>query len=204
MSDDTFGNAPDRRVLDQPEIPLTTAADSFSPEFVENPRVVTLNREVRRLYAWLGLLTGISVLSLGLLAGFAFWLKLQQDRMQQQLFTVNAYKAEIERLKNLEGRINSLDSESKLLNQNVEALNQQVTKGLPTQIKAMQSDISSVRASVQSVQSSLQRVPSNPISRDQLTQPLQQEPSGQTRPGNLLPSPGQNKPGNASPKSPTR
>lgn len=192
MSDDTFGNASDNSYLDRPGIPVTAAPDSFSPELLDNPRVAKLSREVRRLYGWLGLLTGLSVLSIGLLAGLGYWLKLQQDRMQLQISGVNSYKAEIERLKTLESRINNLDSQTKILYQSVEGLNQQVSKGLPTQIKGVQNDVSSVRASIQSFRSALQKVESNAVTRDQLIQ-IQRAPVEQNRPLILVPQPEPNK-----------
>ena len=192
MSEDSFGNAPDNSYLDRPGIPVTTAPESFSSELLDNPRVAKLSREVRRLYGWVGLLTGLSILSIGLLAGLGYWLKLQQDRMQLQLSGVNSYKAEIERLKNLEGRINNLDSQAKILNQNVEALNQQLSKGLPTQIKTVQNDLSSVKASIQSFRADLRKVESNAVTRDQLTQ-IQRAPVEQNRPAIVTPQPQQNR-----------
>lgn len=182
MSNDSFGDAPENRFLGQPDTPVTTVPDSFSPNLLENPRVATLSRQIGRLYGWLGLLTGLSVLSIGLLAGYAYWLKMQQDQMQQQLSAVNGYKAEIERLKSLESRINNLDSQSKILNQNVELLNQQVSKGLPTQIKGVQNDLSSVKASLQTMRASLQRAESNAAPREQFSQPLQRAPLEPSRP----------------------
>lgn len=183
MSDDSFGNAPEHDFLAQPGIPVTTVPDSFSHNSLESPRLAKLSSEVRRLYTWLGLLTGISVLSLGLLTGFAFWLKLQQDQVQQQLAGLNAYKAEIERLKTLESRISNLDNQNRALTQNLEVLNQQVAKGLPTQLKGVENDLASIKAA-------LQRSQSSSVTRDQLTQTLQNLQRGQPElrnPGNLQP-----------------
>lgn len=190
MSDDSFENAPDHGFLAEPGIPATAVPDSFSQELAENPRIAKLSSEVRRLYAWLGILTGISVLSLGLLAGFAFWLKQQQDRVQQQqaqvqeqLAGLNAYKAEVERLKTLDSRINTIDNQTRSLTQNMALLNQQIAKELPTQLKGVENDVASVKAA-------LQRVQPGSVIRDQLTQPLQNLQRGQQEqknPGNSLP-----------------
>ena len=160
MPNGDFGNAPDNRILGQPGIPVTTR-NKFSPESLDSP--VAINREVQRLYSWLGLLTGLSILAIGLLAGYAFWLKLQQDQLQRQLAVVNADAATGRFNNNLESQINSLDSQTSLLNLNLEQLNQQVSKGLPTQIQGVQKDISAIKTS-------LQKFEANAVTRQQMAQ----------------------------------
>ena len=196
MSNDGLGNASEPGFVDQPATPVTSVPDSFSPESQQALRVAKLTRSLGRLYTWLGLLTGVSLVSIGLLAGAAFWLKREQDQLQQQLRAVNAYKAEIDRLKNLESRITSLESQANLLNQNTEALNQQLAKGLPTQIKGMQNDLFSVKASLQQVQA-------NAVTKEQLAQSLQRARLDQYPPGNFLPQ-NQNRPGNFLPQDQNR
>jgi len=137
-----------------------------TPEELERQRLVRLSHEVKRLYAWLGLLTGLSVLSLGLLGGFAFWLRMQQTDMQKQLATLNAYQAQMNRLTDLEGRVNGIESQTQAISQNITVLNQQVPKGLPTQIKSIQNDLSSVKNQVQKVEA-------NSVTRQQMSQTLQ-------------------------------
>jgi len=162
MSNQDFSNASENHLLEQPGTSVTKAPKPF-----EKLRVPRLVPEFQRLYGWMGLLTGLSFVSIFLLAGLAFWLKLQQDRLEQQLSTKNAYEIQTQRINNLESRINSLDTQTKLIIQDMGLLNQQVSKGLPTQIKGVQKDISSVKTSIQKVQA-------NVITREQMTHTLKQ------------------------------
>ncbi|MBV8885143.1 MAG: hypothetical protein JO235_14270 [Chroococcidiopsidaceae cyanobacterium CP_BM_RX_35] len=178
MSNDNFGNAPDNRILGQARNPITKAPNSFSLEPLESSSVSRSTREIKRLYSWLGLLTGFSVLAIGLLAGFAFWSKLQQDQLQQQLSSVNADKAEVEHINNnLQSQINNLNSWARLLNQDISSLSQQISKGLPNQMKGIQKDISTIKTSLQKVEASA-------VTRQQMSQNLHSKLPSQSRRGN--------------------
>ncbi len=125
---------------------MTTDQNWSGYEERELQRLAVLYQEIRRLYAWLGLLTGLSFLSISLLGGLAIWLNMQQNHLQKQLPNL-ASRAEFDRMKALESRINSLESQSSLMNQNVGYLNQQVSKGLPNQIKGIQSNVNELQIS---------------------------------------------------------
>jgi len=162
MPTDKFRNDSGSQALVEPG----SVAAELTPEELQNQRFVRLSHELKRLYAWLGLLTGLSVLSLGLLSGYTFWLRTQQNDLQKQLATLNADKAEMNRLTELENRLKGLESQAESMYQNVAVLNQQVPKGLPSQIKSLQNDISSVKTQIQ-------RVEANAVTRDQMSQTLQ-------------------------------
>jgi len=175
MADDRLPNTTGNPVLDHPDTAVTTAPDLLTPEELQLQRLARLSHEVGRLYAWLGLLTGISVLSLGLLTGFALWLKTQNNQLQQQLAALNTYKAEIGRVTQLEGRLNALETQSSLINQNLALLNQQIPKDLPTQLKTIQSNIGSLKTQIQGVES-------NTVTRQQMEQSIQKAIQDQNKP----------------------
>lgn len=163
MHNDDFGNTPDSRILGQARNPISKAQNSVSLEPFETS-AASYKREIRRVYTWLGVVTGFSILAIGLLAGFAFWLKLQQDRLQQQLSSVSADRSELEHINNnLESQINNLNSWARLLSQDISSLNQQISKGLPNQIKGVQKDISTIKTSLQKFEAST-------VTRQQMTQ----------------------------------
>lgn len=152
MADDYFRNTPENRGNVNSGTSVTREFEDtqpLSPEELQSRRVATLSQETRRLFSWLGLLTGLSVLSLGLLAGFAFYLKRENDQLQKQLSALNTYKAEIDRVSKVESRVNAMESQVVGLTQAMTLLNQQVPKGLPNQIKAIQTDISALKAQTQ-------------------------------------------------------
>lgn len=182
MHNNQLQNASDNPVLDQPDTAVMEDPDLLSPEELQLQRLGGLAKEVHRLYAWLGLLTGLSVLSLGLLTGFTVWLKVEQNQLQRQLAAINAYKAETDRVKNLESRVNGLETQASLLNQNVGLLNQQVPKGLATQIKGIQKDMSSLKSDVQNVKA-------NAVTRDQVDQSIQRTLKEQNKVVNPSPLP---------------
>lgn len=154
-------NAPDNQVLGQPTSPLSKDSDNFNRELDSLP-TARQNIEIRRLYSWLAFLTSLFIILVGLSAGFAFWLKLQRDQIQKQLSDINAErKIEIERVDNLEIRINSLNTQLNSLSQSLGVLNKKVSQGLPNQIKGVQKDLSSVKASVK-------KVTANTVTRDQM------------------------------------
>ncbi|MBV9389271.1 MAG: hypothetical protein JOZ78_22855 [Chroococcidiopsidaceae cyanobacterium CP_BM_ER_R8_30] len=170
MSNENLGNRPDSRILDQvlgqARNPTAKAHNNLNPEPLENQSITRANREIRRLYGWLGLLTGFSVLAIGLLAGVVFWSKLQQDRLQQQFSSVTADKAELEHINNnLQSQINNLNSWARLLGQDISSLNQQISRGLPNQVKGIQKDISTIKTS-------LQKVEATATTRQQISQDL--------------------------------
>ena len=166
MPNDQLQNAPNNPVLVEPDSSVITQPHLLSSEDLQIQRLAILTQEVRRLYTWLGLLTGLSVLSLGLLSGFAIWLKMENNQLQRQVSAINTYKAELERVTKLETRINGLESQAVLLNQNIGLLNQQVPKGLPTQLKTIQKEISSLKTAINKVET-------NAVTRQQMEQSIQ-------------------------------
>ena len=148
------------------------------------PQIARLDLTVRRLSTWLGALTGVTILSIGLLGGVAFWLKRENDRLAQQLTSLDNYKAEVARIQTLEQSISGLDSQVKSLNQQQVLLNQQVPKGLAAQLKGIESNISSLR----NTQTGLQKVESRTMTREQVDQSIERALRQQRTPG-ISPNP---------------
>lgn len=124
----------------------------------------------KRLYTWLGVLTGLSVLSLGLIAWLAFWLKQANDVLAQQTDALKATQAEVARYKMMEIRVSDLETQARSLNQNLTLLNQQVPKGLSNQIKAIEKNISS-----------LQKSDTKAVTQEQMDQGIQRALNGQNQ-----------------------
>lgn len=146
--------------------PVNSTSESYPVESPEDKRILALSRELRRSYSWLGLLSGLSILSIGLLSGLGFWLHTEQSRLQQQLATSTANKAELEDVQNLENRLNVLQAQVTSTNNTLGTLTKRVPNDLPTQLKTLQGEIASLRSQVQNVQS-------NAVTREQLGQSIQ-------------------------------
>lgn len=181
MTNDQFRNAPDTPVVVTPGTTATLEPNLLSSEELHQQRLSRLTKEVRRLYAWLGLLTGLSILSIGLLSGLVIWLNMQNNKLQQELSAINVYKAQVDQVKNLEARLNGLESQNALINQNLGLLNQEVPQGLPNQIKGLQNDISSLKTSIQKIQS-------DTVTRTQMEQSIQTALKNQTQNKPIYPS----------------
>ncbi|AFZ13890.1 hypothetical protein Cri9333_3051 [Crinalium epipsammum PCC 9333] len=167
MPDERIGNTTEHHPLYTSGGTVTTDPPLRSSEDIELQSLARLPYSMRRAYAWLGLLTGLSVVSLGLLAGFTISLRQENKQLQQQLASLNAYKAQIDQVNTLETRITTLEAQSAGINQNIGVIRQQVPKDLPTQLKNIQGNIASM-------QSNLQRVESNTVTRQQMEQRIQQ------------------------------
>lgn len=79
MPDEDFRNDPNHPELVEPSTYVGIDPNRFSSEAEDQKRLARLSQQVRRLSTWLGVLTGASIITLGLLIGFAFWLKRQND-----------------------------------------------------------------------------------------------------------------------------
>ena len=169
MPDEDFRNDPNHPELVEPSTYVAIDPNRFSSEPEDQKRLARLSQQVRRLSTWLGVLTGASILTLGLLIGFAFWLKRQNDLLTRQVSTLNTYKAEFDRIGTLEGRIIGLESQANSLTQNQILLNKQIPKGLASQLKVTQNNISAL----QTAQNALQRVLSQTMSRQEVEQSIQ-------------------------------
>lgn len=169
MPDEDFRNDPNHPELVEPSTYVAIDPNRFSSEAEDHKRLARLSQQVRRLSTWLGVLTGASILTLGLLIGFAFWLKRQNDLLARQVSTLNTYKAEFDRIGTLEGRIIGLESQANSLTQNQISLNKQIPKGLASQLKVTQNNISAL----QTAQNALQRVLSQTMSRQEVEQSIQ-------------------------------
>ncbi|HEY9691236.1 MAG TPA: hypothetical protein V6D15_03480 [Oculatellaceae cyanobacterium] len=167
MPDERIGNTTDHSPRYTSGGTVTTDPPFVSSEDIELQRLRRLPYSMRRAYAWLGVLTGLSVLSLGLLTGFTISLSKENKQLQQQLANLNAYKAQIDQVNTLETRITTLEAQAAGINQNIGVIRQQVPKDLPTQLKNLQSNIASV-------QSSIQKVEANAVTRQQMEQRIQQ------------------------------
>ena len=167
MPDEPMGNTTDPSPLYTSGGTVTTDPPLVSSEDIQLQHLHRLPYSMRRAYAWLGVLTGFSVLSLGLLAGFTISLSQENKQLQQQIANLKVYKAQIDQVKTLETRITTLEAQAAGINQNLGVIRQQVPKDLPTQLKNIQGNISSL-------QSSLQRVEANAVTRQQMDQSIQQ------------------------------
>ncbi|GAC1493187.1 MAG: hypothetical protein NVS2B14_06230 [Chamaesiphon sp.] len=154
MANDRLRNDPDNPILVNPGTAVTTDPHLLSPDEVQLQRTASLTHEVRRLYAWLVLLGGLYIVGIAFLVGFAIWLKNGNDKLQQQVSTLDAYKAQADTVGKQENKIKALENQISLLNQNIGLLNQRVPKGLPAQITGIQNEISSLRVAIQKVQAS--------------------------------------------------
>lgn len=125
---------------------MTIEPNLLSSEERDLQRLARLYQEVRRLYAWLGLLSGLCVLSIGLMGAMAVSLMTQQNQLQRQLPFL-ADQAEIDRVKHLENRLNNVESQASILNQNVGFINEQVSQGLPSQLKGIKTDMNKLQTS---------------------------------------------------------
>lgn len=162
--------------------PVNSATESYPVESPEDKRILTLSRELRRAYSWLGLLSGLSILSIGLLSGLGFWLNTEQSKLQQQLAASTANKADLQDVQNLENRLNVLQAQVISTNKSLGTLTKQVPNDLPAQLKTLQGEIASLRSQLQNVQS-------NAVTREQLGQSIQRAIIDQTRPLTPLPTP---------------
>lgn len=156
MSNEEFRNQPSSYVVEPNQANYETG------------KLQKLNQ--KRLYTWLGVLTGLSVLSLGLVAWLAYWLKQTNDVLEQQTEALKATQAEVARYKVMETRISDLETQAKSLNQNLILLNQQVPKGLSNQIKAIEKNVSS-----------LQKAGSKAVTQEQMAQGIQRALKGQNQ-----------------------
>ena len=94
----------------------------------------------RRFNIWLGVLTGLAVLSTALLVVLAVGLRRENARLTQQIEAIEATDAA------MANRIGELESQTELQSQNLALLNQQVPKGLANQIKAISKKLSTLQA----------------------------------------------------------
>jgi TolA-binding protein len=150
---DEHGNPVVTNPQTYPDTHVAVDPVGFTPEERERQRLVRLPYEVRRLYIWFGVLTGLSVIAVGLLSGFVYSLKKENDRLSQQVGTLDAYKAQANSVNTLQKRVDSLESQTTSLSQSVGAINQQVPKGLQSQIKGIRDDVTSLRTAVQGLAS---------------------------------------------------
>lgn len=149
MPDERFRNAPDGRAVVSPGTITEELPPPPTPEEQQRRSISYLSTTVRNLKTWLGVLTGLSIISLGILGGLAYYFKRESDQMQRQLSTLNAYKAEADRVTKLESQVAGMTTQMGAINSNLTLLNQQVPKDLPNQIKAIQTDISALKGQVQ-------------------------------------------------------
>ena len=154
--------------LFEPSTHVVAEPNRFSSEARE-PQIARLDLAVRRLSTWLGVLTGVTVLSIGILGGVAFWLKRENNRLAQQLTALDSYKAEVARIQTLEQSMSGLDNQVKSINQQQVLLSQQVPKGLAAQLKGIESNVSSLRTT----QAAIQKVDSKTMTREQVDQSIE-------------------------------
>ncbi len=183
MPDADFRDETAPQRLGEPSAYVVAEPNRADFEIREHP-TARLDLTVRRLSTWLGALTGLTILSIGLLGGVVFWLKRENDRLAQQLTSLDTYKAEVARIQTLEQSISGLDSQVKSLNQQQILLNQQVPKGLAAQLKGIESNISSLR----NTQTGIQKVESRTMTREQVDQSIERALRQQRTPG-IFPNP---------------
>lgn len=162
MSNENFRNEPNHQGQIEPG-PYVIEPSRASSEAI---RTQKLNQ--RYLQTWLGLMTGLSVLSLALVALLAVWLNRVNNALARQTEALKATQAEVARYKAMDTRTSDLEIQTQSLSQNLISLNQQVSKGLPNQIRAMERSISS-----------LQKANSKAVTPEQMEQSIQRALKGQ-------------------------
>jgi hypothetical protein len=165
MPEEDFHDTMNHQGLVEPTTYVSSAPQTSGAEVTETESLARLNRSLRRLYTWFGLLTGLSVISIGLLAGTAAWLKQENDQLAQQVKTLKDSTAQVARIGTLESRVASLENQSKAFGQNQVVLNQQVGKALPAQLRVIESRLSSLQIAQNALQKSA-------ATRDQVNEAL--------------------------------
>lgn len=149
MPDEIFHNRPGDNPAPNPYV--STEAELVNRSNLENQqRLERLSSEVQRLRRRLGWISGLSVVALalsGVLAGFMFNMKLQQDQQQQLVGTLVSDKAGVQ------SQINLLEQQVTSLNQQVTSINQQIPKDLSGQLKATQAQLKQLQAIIQEINS---------------------------------------------------
>ncbi len=124
-----------------------------------------------RLNIWLGVLTGLAVLSTALFVVLAVGLRRENARLTQQIKAIEATEAA------MANRISGLESQTKLQSQNLALLNQQGPKGLANQIKAISQKLSA-----------LQTAEAKTVTRGQMEQAIQRVVKKQNQPATSNPA----------------